>query len=203
MNSSNSTLACFHLLLLFTFNCLCLVHYSQTGKTMNARNISGMLLCCKEKANQAWENQTARKNIRHCAFVARSFVLIFAVVGHNTINIPEIFQCSRFCQFDCNSLLTENNEYFNKCPASNKHPTWSRAHSQGPIIGCFWVPKTFTFKMRPSAQPFLWKWVLFLWEWKIIFISKAEHLTSFCYRGPGELGNGLFNKHPGHLIDIK
>ena len=28
-------------------------------------------------------------------------------------------------------------------------------------------------------------------EGKIIFISKAEHLTSFWYRGPGELGNGL------------
>ena len=51
--------------------------------------------------------------------------------------------------------------------------------------------KTLTFKMRPSAQPFLWKWVLFAWEWKIISISKAEHLTSFWYRGPGELGNGL------------
>ena len=46
--------------------------------------------------------------------------------------------------------------------------------------------------MRPSAQPFLWKWVLFAWEWKIIYLSKAEHLTSFWYRGPGELGNGLF-----------
>ena len=30
--------------------------------------------------------------------------------------------------------------------------------------------------MRPSVQPFLWKWVLFAWEWKIISISKAEHL---------------------------
>ena len=29
---------------------------SQTGKTVNTRNISGMLLCCKEKANQAREN---------------------------------------------------------------------------------------------------------------------------------------------------
>ena len=45
--------------------------------------------------------------------------------------------------------------------------------------------------MRPSAQPFLWKWVLFTWEWKIISISKAEHLTSFWYRGPGDLENGL------------
>ena len=44
--------------------------------------------------------------------------------------------------------------------------------------------------MRPSAQPFLWKWVLFAWEWKIISISKAEHLTSFWYRGPEEIGNG-------------
>ena len=27
--------------------------YSQTGKTVNNSNISGMLLCCKKKANQA------------------------------------------------------------------------------------------------------------------------------------------------------
>ena len=33
------------------------------------------------------------------------------------------------------------------------------------------VPKTLTFKTRRSAQPFLWKSVLFAWEWKIIFIS--------------------------------
>ena len=45
--------------------------------------------------------------------------------------------------------------------------------------------------MRLSAQPFLWKWVLFARDWKIISISKAEQLTSFWYRGPGELGSGL------------
>ena len=39
--------------------------------------------------------------------------------------------------------------------------------------------------------PFLWKWVLFAWEWKIVFMSKAEQLSSFWYRGPGKLGNGL------------
>ena len=43
------------------------------------------------------------------------------------------------------------------------------------------------FQMRLGAQPFLWKW-----EWKMISISKAEHLPSFWNRGPGELGNGLF-----------
>ena len=57
-------------------------------------------------------------------------------------------------------------------------------------IGHFRVPKNLTFKMRPSAQPFLWKRVLFAWEWKIVSTSKAEHLTSFWYRGPGELRNG-------------
>ena len=59
-------------------------------------------------------------------------------------------------------------------------------------IGHFWVPKTLTFEMRPSAPPFLWKWVLFGWKWKFISKSKVEHLTSFWYRGPGEPGNGLF-----------
>ena len=33
-------------------------------------------------------------------------------------------------------------------------------------IGHFRVSRTLTFKMRPSAQPVLWKWVLFAWEWK-------------------------------------
>ena len=59
--------------------------------------------------------------------------------------------------------------------------------------GHFRVPKTLSFKMRLGAQPFLWKWVFFAWEWKMISISKAEHLPSFWNRGSGELGNGLFN----------
>ena len=29
-----------------------LLYYSPTGKIVNTRNISGMLLCCKKKANQ-------------------------------------------------------------------------------------------------------------------------------------------------------
>ena len=37
--------------------------YSQTEKTMNTRNISGMLLCCEKKPNQARENSTASKNV--------------------------------------------------------------------------------------------------------------------------------------------
>ena len=55
------------------------------------------------------------------------------------------------------------------------------------------VPKTLTLKIRLGAQPFLWKWVFFAWEWKMISISKAEHLPSLWNRGPWELGNGLFN----------
>ena len=42
----------------------------------------------------------------------------------------------------------------------------------------------------------VWKWVLFAWEWKMISISKAEHLPSFWNRGPGELGNGLLYPLP-------
>ena len=49
--------------------------------------------------------------------------------------------------------------------------------------GYFRVPKTLTFKMRLGAQPFLWKWVSFAWEGKMISISKAEHLSSFWNRG--------------------
>ena len=45
--------------------------------------------------------------------------------------------------------------------------------------------------MRLGAQPLLWKWVLFAWEWKMISISRAEHLPSFWNRGPGELGMTL------------
>ena len=52
-------------------------------------------------------------------------------------------------------------------------------------IGQFRVPKTLTSKMRLGAQPFLWKWVLFAWESKMISISKAEHLPSFWKRGLG------------------
>ena len=61
-------------------------------------------------------------------------------------------------------------------------------------ISHFRDPKTLTFKMRLGADPFLWKWVLNAWEWKMISISKAEHLPSFWNRGPGELGNGLLRR---------
>ena len=59
-------------------------------------------------------------------------------------------------------------------------------------IGHIRVPKTLTFKMRLDAQPFLWKWVLFAWEWKMIAISKAEHLPSLWNRGPVELEMAYF-----------
>ena len=50
-----------------------------------------------------------------------------------------------------------------------------------PVIPGFFKTRTLPssknphFQMRPSVQPFLWKWVLFAWEWKIISKSKAEH----------------------------
>ena len=71
------------------------------------------------------------------------------------------------------------------------------------LIGHFRVLKTPTWKMKPSAQPFLWEWVLFPWERKIIFISKAENSTSFWYRGPGELGNDLLARSRGLPISCQ
>ena len=55
---------------------------------MNTRNISGMLLCQSgiRKLN------CKQEHLLVCGFVGSSRVLIFAVIGHNTINIPEIFQ---------------------------------------------------------------------------------------------------------------
>ena len=69
-------------------------------------------------------------------------------------------------------------------------------------IGQFRVPKTLTSKMRLGAQPFLWKWVLFAWESKMISISKAEHLPSFWKRGLGGLGNGLVVLKVVHLAFV-
>ena len=58
----------------------------------------------------------------------------------------------------------------------------------------FRVQKTGTFKW---GQPFLWKWVLFAWEWKIIYLSKAEHLTSFWYRGRRENSEMAYSQGRG------
>ena len=46
------------------------------------------------------------------------------------------------------------------------------------------------FQNAPKCTTFLMK-MSFASEWKIISISNAEYLTSFWYRGPGKLGNGL------------
>ena len=73
------------------------------------------------------------------------------------------------------------------CDSGHWIPLWQLS------IGHFRVPPGLCIKTRLGAQLFLWKWVLFAWEWKIISISKIEHLTSFWCRGPGELANGLLN----------
>ena len=59
-------------------------------------------------------------------------------------------------------------------------------------IGHFRVPKTLTFKMRLGAQPFLWKWVLFEWEWKNHF--HIEGWAPAEARGNSEMAYGTM-KH--------
>ena len=61
--------------------------------------------------------------------------------------------------------------------------------SQIILMGHFWVVLCLFFNSRPGAQPFLWKWVLFACEWKLIFPWKAEHQDSIWKRGTWQLGN--------------
>ena len=85
--------------------------------------------------------------------------------------------------------------FFTEFPRGNKKYSLIHRLSKTYAVAIvhFRVPPGLCIKTRLGAQLFLWKWVLFAWEWKIISISKVEHLTLFWYRGPGELGNGLFN----------
>ena len=60
------------------------------------------------------------------------------------------------------------------------------------------------FQNEAKCTTFVVKVSLFAWEWKIITIPKVAHLTSFWYRGPGELGIGLlgwFSNRTGTSID--
>ena len=62
--------------------------YSQTEKTVNTRNISGMLLCCEKKKTTTTTTTIRREKTKRQArtlitvggFVASSRVLIFAVI---------------------------------------------------------------------------------------------------------------------------
>ena len=50
-----------------------------------------------------------------------------------------------------------------------------RVPTNGPLPSS----KTLTFKMRPSVQPFLWKWVLFKGEWKSFPCQRLSTYTRF------------------------
>ena len=65
--------------------------YSQTWKTVNTRNISGMLLFAREKPIRCEKTKPQARTLISLWFCGQ-FVLIFVLIGHNTINIPEIFQ---------------------------------------------------------------------------------------------------------------
>ena len=47
----------------------------------------------------------------------------------------------------------------------------------------FPVPKTLSFEVRLSVKPFMWKWVKFTWELKILFMLIVSHLASLWNRG--------------------
>ena len=62
-----------------------------------------------------------------------------------------------------------------------------------PIIGHFRVPKTLTLKMRPSAQPFLWK--------RVLFFAWDPYCNSLNFSfGPRHIL--LYFKHPFQIKDL-
>ena len=67
--------------------------YCETHKTMNTRNIYGMLLCCKKKkpiGHEKTKPQTAM--VISLWFSGLWCVLNIIVIGHYTINVPKSFQ---------------------------------------------------------------------------------------------------------------
>ena len=55
--------------------------------------------------------------------------------------------------------------------------------------------KNLHFQNEAKSTAFLVKMRFICIRMKIISTSKAEHLTSFLYRDPEELGNGVLNWH--------
>lgn len=55
-------------------------------------DISGTSLCCEGRANQASKTETQAATVRVICVTCSAHVLIFAVIGHYTINILKIFQ---------------------------------------------------------------------------------------------------------------
>ena len=107
----------------------------------------------------------------------------------NHFRPPLFTQGNVFSHF---SLFTLIWMHMQKCKNKNKQTKENSAKNSNVTNTPLPSSKNPHLKMRPSAQPFLWKWILFAWEWTFISISKAEHLTSFWYRGPEELRDGLF-----------
>ena len=50
------------------------------------------------------------------------------------------------------------------------------------------------FRVRPSTQPFLWKWVLFAWEWKNDFHIKGWALNLVLIQRPGNSDMAYWRK---------
>ena len=69
-------------------------------------------------------------------------------------------------------------------------------------IDHFRVPQGLCIKTRLGAPPLIWKWVFILIQIKLISTRKVEHLTSFWYRGPGKLGNGLVESFRLHCTAL-
>ena len=72
-------------------------------------------------------------------------------------------------------------------PLSNETTTWKWVGLWSVLIGHMRVQKLSLSKWGQVYNLSCENDFYFAWEWKIIPLSKTEYLTSFWYRGPGDL----------------
>ena len=141
--------------------------------------------------------------------MASSRVLIFVVIGHNTINIPNIFQVFTFSRSHCNyidfTILLEDGlstrysivwtakaHNWDKPLTHKKHRArqladkgWGRTKSQSPLLNIYfrlsWFTPTLHF-LTPTYSLLLWSKNLF----SFLFLFKGYvHTIPFAFVQPG------------------
>ena len=118
------------------------------------------------------------KKKRHLTFCFCCHVVTQALEGDFTQQTCEVWR-----KQNKDKTKRKNNMQRNTFALPLAFPVWHTGCQSS--IGHFRFPKTLTFKIRLRAQPFLWKWVLFAWEWKMISNIKGWAPTLVLKQRPG------------------
>ena len=116
-------------------------NYSQTGKTLNTYKNKSLDCYCvarKKPIRHVRKLNCKQEHSLVCGFVGSSHVMIFPMIGHNTINIPEIFQVFTVSRSHCNC-------------------TFSSLEDLGALYfkGCYLLWRIF---LRKTSYSFFWVW---------------------------------------------